>query len=159
MYGTLLSSYSLFQALGAPYLGKLSDSIGRKKVLMISQAGTLLAWFIFGLSYFIPNTSIFGLALPLIVIAFSRVLDGITGGNNSVAQAYVVCLLKQFDFANEGNTRRGIISWILLDLSLIFSFFRIIYFRNRLRSRICIIEGKRKARDRANRSNMSLILP
>jgi MFS family permease len=95
MYGALLSSYSLFQALGAPYLGKLSDSIGRKKVLMISQAGTLLAWFIFGLSYFIPNTSIFGLALPLIVIAFSRVLDGITGGNNSVAQAYVTDITNQ----------------------------------------------------------------
>ena len=47
VYGALLSSYSIFQALGAPYLGKLSDSIGRKPVLMISQAGTLLSWVIF----------------------------------------------------------------------------------------------------------------
>ena len=89
VYGLLLSAYSFFQFLGAPYLGKLSDSVGRKPVLLISQAGTLLCWVIFGLSYFVPDYKIGIFALPLFVIALARILDGITGGNTSVAQAYV----------------------------------------------------------------------
>jgi MFS transporter, DHA1 family, tetracycline resistance protein len=89
VYGFLLSSYSLFQFLAAPYLGKLSDSKGRKPVLLISQAGTLMCWFVFVLAYFMPEKSIFGFALPLYIIALARVVDGITGGNNSVTQAYV----------------------------------------------------------------------
>lgn len=89
VYGLLLSAYSFFQFLGAPYLGRLSDSVGRKPVLLISQAGTLLCWVIFGLSYFVPDYKIGIFALPLFVIALARILDGITGGNASVAQAYV----------------------------------------------------------------------
>ena len=64
VYGLLLSAYSFFQFLGAPYLGKLSDSVGRKPVLLISQAGTLLCWVIFGLSYFVPDYKIGIFALP-----------------------------------------------------------------------------------------------
>lgn len=89
VFGLLLSLYSLFQFIGAPYLGSLSDSVGRKPVLIISQIGTLLSWIIFGVAYFLPDTNLFMFALPLWVIAFSRILDGITGGNISVANAYV----------------------------------------------------------------------
>lgn len=89
VYGLLLSLYSLFQFIGSPYLGRLSDSIGRKPVLIFSQIGTLLSWLIFGVAYFLPSTSFLMFALPLWVIAFSRILDGITGGNISVANAYV----------------------------------------------------------------------
>ena len=89
VYGLLLSTYSFFQFLGAPYLGRLSDSLGRKPVLVISHIGTLLSWIIFGLAYFIPEVPIGFLAAPLVVIFFARILDGITGGNTSVAQAYV----------------------------------------------------------------------
>jgi MFS transporter, DHA1 family, tetracycline resistance protein len=89
VYGLLLSIYSFFQFLGAPYLGRLSDTKGRKSILLISQAGTLLSWIIFGLAYFSPKISVGFLALPLIIIAFSRMLDGITGGNSAVAQAYI----------------------------------------------------------------------
>ena len=77
-----------FQFLGAPWLGRLSDSVGRKPVLLISQAGTLLSWFVFGLAWFIPDISLGFVALPHRHL-FSRILDGITGGNNSVTQAYV----------------------------------------------------------------------
>lgn len=89
VYGMLLSAYSLFQFIGSPYLGRMSDSIGRKPVLIISQIGTLLSWVIFGVAYFLPTTNVFMFALPLWVIAISRILDGITGGNISVANAYV----------------------------------------------------------------------
>ncbi len=90
LYGALLSSYALFQFLDAPVLGALSDKYDRKPLLLISQAGTTLSWVIFGAAYFIPgDIAIGGIALPLIVIAFSRVVDGITGGNISVADAWI----------------------------------------------------------------------
>jgi len=89
MYGFLLSAYSFFQFLGAPWLGRLSDSVGRKPVLLISQAGTLLSWFVFGAAWFLPQVSLGLMVLPLGVIALSRVLDGVTGGNTAVTQAYV----------------------------------------------------------------------
>ena len=88
-FGLLLSLYSTFQFIGAPLLGAMSDARGRKPILIISQAGTLLSWIVFIIALSIPNVSILGLALPLIVIGFSRILDGITGGNVSVTNAYV----------------------------------------------------------------------
>ena len=89
VYGLLLTLYSAFQFVGAPYLGNLSDELGRKPVLVISQAGTLLSWVVFLLALYLPNTGFLGFALPLWIIAFSRILDGITGGNISVTNAYV----------------------------------------------------------------------
>jgi len=89
VYGLLLSFYAFFQFIGSPFLGKLSDSMGRKPILIVSQIGTLLSWFIFALAYFLPETKILYLALPLWVIAFGRIIDGITGGNVSVANAYI----------------------------------------------------------------------
>ena len=100
IYGLLLSTYSLFQFIGSPYLGKLSDSKGRKPILLISQLGTFLSWGIFAVAYFIPYNALdestftfmgklFYLCLPLLIIAFARIADGLTGGNISVANAYV----------------------------------------------------------------------
>lgn len=89
VYGLLLTLYSAFQFIGAPYLGALSDSVGRKKILFISQAGTLLSWFIFLFALLLPNYTLFGVAVPLLIIGFSRILDGVTGGNTSVTNAYV----------------------------------------------------------------------
>lgn len=89
VYGLLITLYSAFQFLGAPYLGAMSDGLGRKPVLLISQAGTLLSWFIFLIALSLPEFPIFGFALPLWIIALSRIFDGITGGNTSVTNAYV----------------------------------------------------------------------
>ncbi len=89
MYGILLSSYALFQFLATPLLGSLSDKYGRRPILLISQFGTFLSWIVFGLAYFLPDVEFLGYALPVVVIAFSRVLDGITGGNVSVTSAYL----------------------------------------------------------------------
>lgn len=89
VFGLLLTFYSAFQFLGAPMLGAMSDSHGRKPILLISQAGTLLSWFIFAIALTLPETPVWGFALPLWVIALSRILDGVTGGNTSVANAYV----------------------------------------------------------------------
>jgi MFS family permease len=89
VYGLMLTLYSAFQFIGAPYLGAKSDELGRKPVLLISQLGTLLSWFIFLFALFLPNMPIWGIALPLLVIGVSRALDGLTGGNTSVANAYI----------------------------------------------------------------------
>lgn len=89
VYGLLISLYSFFQFIGAPWLGSLSDVKGRKPILLISQLGTLISWLVFMFALSLPNYMIFGFTMPLWIIAFSRILDGITGGNTSVANAYV----------------------------------------------------------------------
>ena len=90
VYGLLLSVYSFCQFVGATWLGKLSDSVGRKRVLMVSHFGTFCCWIIFGAAYFLPvKPHILGLALPLFVILLARIVDGITGGNSAVAEAFI----------------------------------------------------------------------
>lgn len=86
--GVLLSSYSVFQFFASPILGELSDKYGRKPILMITQFGTALSWVIFCVAYVLPDSNILAISLPIWVIGFSRVVDGITGGNFSVANAF-----------------------------------------------------------------------
>lgn len=99
IYGVLGAMYPFFQFIGAPILGRLSDRIGRKKVLIISQIGTFLAWVLFLLAFAIPELTLWSqentitgnymMTLPLFVIFIARILDGFTGGNVSVANAYM----------------------------------------------------------------------
>jgi MFS family permease len=99
VYGILGATYSFFQFIGAPILGNWSDKQGRKKILILSQGGTLLAWIIFFIALTIPNTiisrvdsqllGVFLITIPLLLLFFARALDGITGGNISVAYAYL----------------------------------------------------------------------
>jgi len=75
---TLLStSFFVAQFIAGPYLGRLSDTRGRVPVLIISQIGTAVSFVMLALA---PSTFFLYLA---------RILDGITGGNIIVAQAYV----------------------------------------------------------------------
>ncbi|MCB9059824.1 MAG: MFS transporter [Calditrichae bacterium] len=99
IYGILGATYSAFQLLGAPLLGKWSDIFGRRKILLLSQLGTLISWLIFFWAMHMPadgltqiNSAILGsftLTMPLIVLFMARALDGLTGGNVSVANAYL----------------------------------------------------------------------
>ena len=99
LYGVIAAMYPLFQMVGAPLLGKWSDKIGRKKVLLISQMGTLLSWLIFLLAFLFPVVEVFSInserfgvinfTLPLLIVILARALDGLTGGNISVANAYL----------------------------------------------------------------------
>lgn len=73
----LTTAYSLSQFVGTPILGQLSDQWGRKPLLVISLLGTVVANVLAALA-----------GVPLLLFA-ARILDGITGGNNSVAQAVV----------------------------------------------------------------------
>ncbi len=99
IYGILGAMYPFFQFIGAPILGNLSDKIGRKKVLVISQLGTFIAWLLFLLAFLLPETQLwrqnteftgtYVMTLPLILIFVARIFDGFTGGNVSVANAYL----------------------------------------------------------------------
>ena len=91
IYGLMGATYSFFQLIGAPILGKWSDKIGRRKVLLLSQIGTLLSWVILLSAFFLPvnnlllvDSTIFGkftLTLPLLVLFLARAADRITGVN------------------------------------------------------------------------------
>ncbi|MFA5136520.1 MAG: MFS transporter [Patescibacteria group bacterium] len=87
--GFLTASYSFFQLIASPILGKLSDRYGRKKLLIISQIGTTVGFLILGLAH----------TLPLLFL--SRIIDGITGGNISIAQAYIA------DITTKENRAKG----------------------------------------------------
>lgn len=91
--GLLLAVYYAAQVLAAPWLGKLSDRFGRRPILLLSQAGTIISYllivFAIPLGALLDHASLpFGIAGGLVVIFLARILDGLTGGNVSVAQAY-----------------------------------------------------------------------
>jgi MFS family permease len=85
--GLLAASYSLTQFLFAPLLGNLSDERGRRPVLMLSLAGSAVAWVLFGLGA--EFEAIFGTVGGLAAIFAARMLAGAMGGNIATAQAYV----------------------------------------------------------------------
>lgn len=89
LYGLILSAYSICQYLAAPFMGSLSDKYGRRPLLIISHFGTLLSWGIFAIALNAPEITVIGMSLPLWIMITARICDGITGGNLSVANAYV----------------------------------------------------------------------
>jgi len=99
VYGLIGAAYPAFQLIGGPILGNWSDVYGRRKILLLSQAGTTLSWLFFLAALLIPITVLsqvespllgsFSLTIPLLILFFARALDGITGGNVSVANAYI----------------------------------------------------------------------
>ncbi|WEA00191.1 MFS transporter [Mucilaginibacter sp. SJ] len=75
--GILTASFSVAQFFATPVLGSLSDKWGRKPLLVISLAGTCISFILFAE------------ARSMIMLFAARILDGLTGGNVSVAQAMV----------------------------------------------------------------------
>ncbi|KKQ23720.1 MAG: Major facilitator superfamily transporter [Candidatus Roizmanbacteria bacterium GW2011_GWC2_37_13] len=87
--GILTATYSFFQLIASPIFGRLSDRYGRKKLLIISQLGSAVGYLILGLAGNLP------------LLFLSRIIDGITGGNISIAQAYIA------DVTTKENRARG----------------------------------------------------
>ena len=75
--GLLVASYAAAQLIGAPVLGRLSDRFGRRPLLLASVFGTFVGFLLLGFA----NT--------LWMLFAARVIDGFTGGNLSIAQAYI----------------------------------------------------------------------
>lgn len=75
--GIITASYAVAQLLFAPVLGRLSDRVGRRPVILCALAGTVAAFLLIGL------------AQTLVVIFVARVLQGVAGASYATAQAYV----------------------------------------------------------------------
>ena len=97
IYGFMGATYSFFQLIGAPILGRMSDRHGRKRILLLSQLGTVVSWGVFLIALALPVTPLievdspatgaFTVTIPLVILFLARALDGLTGGNVSVANA------------------------------------------------------------------------
>ena len=88
--GLLVAIYAAAQMFSAPLLGRLSDRYGRRPLLLISIIGSALGFVLLGF------------ANSLLILFIARLLDGLTGGNISVAQAYIT------DVTDEKNRSRGL---------------------------------------------------
>jgi len=106
--GLLVASYAAAQLVGAPLLGRLSDRIGRRPVLLLSVAGTFLGFLLLGFAAPLGRLLASQLApqaanlLILGILFLSRIIDGLTGGNLTVAQAYIA------DVTDEQNRAKGL---------------------------------------------------
>lgn len=77
LIGLLLAANAVTQLLGAPILGRLSDRYGRRPLLVLSLLGTLGSFLLLGFSR------------SLWMLFLSRILDGLLGGDITLAQAYI----------------------------------------------------------------------
>jgi DHA1 family tetracycline resistance protein-like MFS transporter len=87
--GFLFASYSIMQLIFSPIFGRLSDKYGRRPVLFLSIIGTGIGFLILGF------------AKTIWMLFMGRILDGITGGNISTAQAYIA------DITTKENRAKG----------------------------------------------------
>nr|WP_303652746.1 MFS transporter [Paludisphaera mucosa] len=85
--GMLFAAFPICQLVAGPILGRLSDRYGRRPLLVFSQAGTALSFVILGLARDFPT------------LLLGRMLDGTSGGNVMVAQAYVADVTRPEDRA------------------------------------------------------------
>jgi len=94
--GVLFATFSFCQFVSAPLWGNVSDRVGRKMVLIISQIGATIGW---ATMAFVPNIALL-LGVPAIGVLFAaRIVEGVSGGNISITQAYVADLVEAKDRA------------------------------------------------------------
>lgn len=80
----IVGIYSLLQFIFSPIVGKISDRIGRKRVLAVSIFGTAIGF------------AVLGAATTVTMILIGRIIDGISGGNISTAMACIAdCTTKE----------------------------------------------------------------
>ena len=96
--GLLFSAFSLMQFLFSPVWGRLSDRFGRRPVLLVSLAGSVVFYALYGLAVTLPTASA-GTAIGLMLL--SRVGAGIAGASVGTAAAVIA------DCTTPQNRARG----------------------------------------------------
>jgi len=86
--GLLFSVFSVCQLIASPVLGDLSDRYGRRPILIMSLAGTVVSFVMLAL------------AQSLAMLFLARIVDGLSGGNISTARAYVADITEPKDRAH-----------------------------------------------------------
>lgn len=87
--GILSATYSLMQVIFAPLWGRLSDSVGRRPVILITLVGSCVSAFMIGIAH------------TILLLFVARILNGISGASYATAQAYVA------DITTEESRARG----------------------------------------------------
>lgn len=85
--GLLMSSFSLMQFLFAPIWGRVSDRVGRRPILLLGLAGSVIFYALFGLAASLPADTMAVLALQLFFLA--RIGAGVSGATIATAQAVI----------------------------------------------------------------------
>lgn len=80
--GYLLMSYSAMQFFLTPFWGRLSDSLGRRPILLVSLAASAIGY------------CIWGFASSIMLLFVSRIVAGAGNANIAVAQAYITDITK-----------------------------------------------------------------
>ncbi len=106
LYGSLISVFMLCWFFGAAVLGDLSDSIGRKKALVISLFGGCVGYLLSAVAVVFHSFSL---------LMLGRIIAGFTSGSQAVAQAAII------DISEPQHKARNI-GYILLAVSLGFIF-------------------------------------
>lgn len=90
LVGLLGTSNALAQLFATPFIGRLSDRYGRRPLLLVSIAGTFIAFMMLALARSLP------------MLFASRIVDGLLGGNIALARAYIT------DVTDEKSRARGL---------------------------------------------------
>jgi MFS family permease len=90
----LFSAFALFSFISGPFLGALSDKVGRRPVLIVSIFSTAIGWFVFAS------------ADAVWILFLGRIIDGMAAGNFPIAQSYLVDIAKT---DKERTTNLGLI--------------------------------------------------
>lgn len=85
--GLLMSSFSLMQFIFAPIWGRISDRIGRRPVLLLGLAGSVVFYSLFGYALSLSPREMPALGLALLFVA--RIGAGVAGATIATAQAVI----------------------------------------------------------------------
>lgn len=90
----LFATFAFFSFVSGPFLGALSDRIGRRPILILSIASTAIGWFVFASAH------------SVWILFLGRIIDGMAAGNFPIAQSYLVDIAKT---DKERTTNLGLI--------------------------------------------------